>query len=120
VGFKGRETAKLAIIKSRAPFFNTAFTCAVKGVGQQWVKVPPGNWIAPPGSNRGSGGSNETAEASGVEGLLGDSASMQAVIRVNAEQAPKRVMQEPTFRKRGEGRSWRGIMSVSAPPVLPG
>jgi hypothetical protein len=28
---------------------------------------PPGNWIAPPGSNR-SGGGDKAAEASGVEG----------------------------------------------------
>ena len=26
-------------------------------------KVPPGNWFAPPGSNRGSGGGNEAVEA---------------------------------------------------------
>ena len=42
--------------------------CAVKGAGQQRVQVPPGNWIAPPGSNRSSRGGNETTEASGVEG----------------------------------------------------
>jgi len=40
-----------------------------KGAGQQWVRVPPGNWIAPPGNNRSSGGSNEAAEAFGAEGL---------------------------------------------------
>ena len=56
------------------------FSCAVKGAGQQWVRVPPGNWIAPPGSNRSSGGSNEAAEASDVEGREGDLASMQAVM----------------------------------------
>ena len=50
--------------------------CAVKGAGQQWVQVPPGNWIAPPGSNRSSGGGNEAAGAFGVEGRVGDLASM--------------------------------------------
>ena len=30
---------------------------------------PPGNWIAPPGSNR-SGGGDKAAEASGVEGRI--------------------------------------------------
>ena len=40
----------------------------MKGAGQQRVQVPPGNWIAPPGSNRSSRGGNETTEASGVEG----------------------------------------------------
>ena len=62
------------------------------------MKVPPGNWIAPPGSNRSGGGGNETVGASGVEGHLGDLASMQAVTRVNAEQASKRLTQEPTRR----------------------
>ena len=37
---------------SRAPW---------NGAGQQWVQVPPGNWIAPPGSNRRSGGGDEAA-----------------------------------------------------------
>ncbi len=35
----------------------------------------------------------------------GDSASRQAVTRVNAEQAPKGLMWEPTRRRNGEGRS---------------
>jgi hypothetical protein len=42
--------------------------CAVK---RRWFtagKVPPGNWFAPPGSNRSSGGGNETTEASDVKG----------------------------------------------------
>ena len=53
--------------------------CAVKGAGPQWVQIPPGNWIAPPGSNRSSSGGNEAAEASGVESREGDLAIMQAV-----------------------------------------
>jgi len=73
------------------------FRCAVK---RRWStageKVPPGNWIAPPGSNRSGGGGDKAAEASGVEGRIGDSASLQAVTRVNAEQASKTIMQEPT------------------------
>ena len=70
--------------------------CAVKGAGQQWVQIPPGNWIAPPGSNRRSRRGNESAGAFGVEGRIGDLAIMQAVMEVNAEQAPKPGMQEPT------------------------
>ena len=35
---------------------------------------------------------------------IGDRASVQAVTRVNAEQASKGVMWEPTRRKNGEGR----------------
>ncbi len=37
--------------------------------------------FAPAGSNRSSRGGNETAEASGVEGHVGDSASMRAATR---------------------------------------
>jgi hypothetical protein len=85
------------------------FRCAVK---RRWStagkKDPPGNWIAPPGSNRSGGGGNKAAGASGVEGRIGDSASLQAVTRVNAEQASKTIMQEPTHPKFGEGRR-RGI-----------
>ena len=38
------------------------------------------------------------------KGRKGDSASMQAVTRVNAEQASKTIMQVPTRRRLGEGR----------------
>src|ERR1035441_5179866 len=34
-----------------------------KGAGLQRVKRPPGNWFAPPGSNRNGGGGNEAVEA---------------------------------------------------------
>jgi len=53
--------------------------CAVKGGGPQRELNPSGNWFAPPGSNRSSGGGNEAAEAFGVEGRIGDLASAQAV-----------------------------------------
>jgi hypothetical protein len=53
--------------------------CAVKGGGPQRELNPPGNWFAPPGSNRSSSGGNEAAEAFGVEGRIGDLASVQAV-----------------------------------------
>ena len=55
--------------------------CAVKGVGPQRETNPPGNWIAPPGSNRSGGGGNKAAGASGVEGRirrLGESAGCNA------------------------------------------
>ena len=62
----------------------------MKGAGLQWVQLPPGNWFAPPGSNQSGGEGNEAVEAFGVEGHVGDSVSVQAVTRVNAEQAPKK------------------------------
>ena len=50
----------------------------------------------------------------------GDFASVQAVRSVNAEQAPKRRMQEPTHRNYGEGRRrWKNT-SERVPSDLPG
>jgi hypothetical protein len=64
----------------------------------------PATLVAPAGSNRSGGGGNETAEAFDATGRSGDSASRQAVTRVNAEQASKGGMWEPTRRENGEGR----------------
>jgi len=50
----------------------------VKEVVYRGLKVPPGNWFAPPGSNRSGSGGNEAAGASDVEGRF---------------QATRRVMQ---------------------------
>ena len=53
---------------------------------------------APAGSNRSSCGGNEAVEAFGDQRVtkFGDVASVQAVTRVNAEQASKRTMRGPT------------------------
>jgi len=52
---------------------------------------------APTGSSRSSYGGDEIAEAFGKRVTkYGDSASVQAVTRVNAEQASKRTMHRPT------------------------
>ena len=67
-------------------------------------KSRPATLVAPAGSNRSGGGGNETAEAFDAKGRLGDSASRQAVTRVNAEQASKGLTWEPTRREIGEGR----------------
>src|SRR5260370_12632841 len=60
--------------------------------------------VAPASSNRSGSRGNEAAEAFDAKGRLSDSASRQAVTRVNAEQAPKGLMREPTQRTFGEGR----------------
>src|SRR5262245_25493882 len=44
------------------------FVCAVKGADLQRVQVPPGNSVAPAGSNRSGGGGNEAAEAFDAKG----------------------------------------------------
>jgi len=43
-----------------------------KGTGLQRVRTPPGNWIAPAGSNRSDIACEEAAEAFGVKGVCGD------------------------------------------------
>jgi len=55
---------------------NLTFACAVK---RRWFTAgesPARELFVPPGSNRSSSGGNEAAEASGVEGRVGDLASL--------------------------------------------
>jgi hypothetical protein len=63
---------------SRDDWRNQAITVRrEKALVHSGRKDPPGNWIAPPGSNRSGGGGNEAAEASGGKGRirrLGESA----------------------------------------------
>src|ERR1017187_6060351 len=81
-----------------------ALRAPCKGVVLQWVQIPPGTWVASAGSYRSGGGGNETAGAFETAGRFGDSASRQAVTRVNVEQASKSPMWSPTLRNDGEGR----------------
>ena len=76
--------------------------------------------VAPAGSNRSNRGGNEAVEAFGVEGPSRDLAIVQAVTRVNVEQASKRVMRKPTRLKFGEGRHRWGSERSMHPPVPPG
>jgi hypothetical protein len=76
--------------------------------------------VAPAGSNRSNDGGNEVVEAFGVEGPLRDLAIMQAVTRVNVEQASKWLMRKPTRRKGGEGCHRWGSERNMHPPVPPG
>src|SRR5436305_893969 len=75
--------------------------------------------VAPAGSNRSGGGGNETTEASEAKGCSGSPASRQAVTHVNAEQASKRTMWEPTQQGEGEGRRRRSPGSDPIPPAVP-
>src|SRR5439155_18684537 len=75
--------------------------------------------VAPASSNRSGSGGNEAAEASDAKGRTGDSASRQAVTRVNAEQASKQLMREPTQRTFGEGRRRRFPGSNPIPATIP-
>jgi hypothetical protein len=55
---------------------NQGFACAVKRRWSTAGESPARELFAPPGSNRSSSGGNEAAEASGVEGRIGDLASL--------------------------------------------
>ena len=83
---------------------NRHYTCAVKRRWSTAGESPARELVRSTGSNRSGGGGNEAVGASGETGREGDLASMQAVTGVNAEQASKRLMQEPTHRVIGEGR----------------
>jgi hypothetical protein len=50
-------------MNKQTPFRQLARKCAVKGAGLQRVQLPPGNWFAPPGSNRNGGVGNEAVGA---------------------------------------------------------
>ena len=71
-------------------------------------KSHPANSVAPAGSYRSGGGGNETAGAFEKTGRPSDSASSQAVTRVNVEQASKDLTWKPTRLLIGEGRSHWG------------
>jgi hypothetical protein len=66
---------------------------------------PPGNWFAPPGSNQGSSGGNETAEASGAEGRKGNLASMQAITFTHRSCKASRVPSQLEGFARKENRT---------------
>jgi hypothetical protein len=71
------------------------------------VRSPPGTWVAPAGSNRSGGGGNKTAGAFDGKGRKAAPRSDRPQRVVNAEQAPKAVMWEPTRPTSGEGRRRR-------------
>ena len=76
--------------------------------------------VAPAGSNRSNDGGNKVVEAFGVEGPSGDLAIMQAVTRVNVEQASKWVMRKPTRLEYGEGCHRWGSERNMHPSIPPG
>ena len=78
--------------------------CAVKGVDLQWVQFPPGKRSLQPVAIGAAVEVTILPKPSMQRVALGDSASRQAVTRVNAEQASKGLTWEPTRRENGEGR----------------
>ena len=80
------------------------------------MQSPPGSWVAPAGSNRSGGGGNEVAGAFDGKGRLAAPRAGRPQRGVNAEQAPKAVMWEPTRHRHGEGRRRWAPEEVRHPP----
>ncbi len=55
------ERGERALFDDVRYFFYISAPC--QGAGLQWVKLPPGNWVAPAGSSRSGGGGNEAVGA---------------------------------------------------------
>ena len=96
------------------------WVCAVKGGAFQWVQSPPGEPLQPEAIGAVMEVTKWLKPSISVS-RIGDSASVQAATRVNAEQASKRTMRRPT-RQPFRGRLIRlGRMSEAVrPDAAPG
>ena len=68
------------------------------------MRFPPGNWSLQPVAIGAIEEVTNRLKPSVQRVAIGNLASVQAVMRVNAEQASKRVMRKPTRLFNGEGR----------------
>ncbi len=67
-----------------------------KAALSQWVKVPPGNLLQPEATGATVEATKRLKPPVKRVTKFGDSASVQAVTRVNVEQASKRTLRRPT------------------------
>ncbi len=67
-----------------------------KAALSQWVKVPPGNPLQPEATGAAVEATKWLKPPVKRVTRYGDSASVQAVTRVNAEQASRRTLRRPT------------------------
>src|SRR5205823_12493994 len=81
--------------------------CAVIRHGSSVGAIPTRQLVVPAGSNRSGGGGNEVAGAFDGKGRRAAPRAGRPQRVVNAEQAPKAVMWEPTRHSSGEGRRRR-------------
>ena len=77
--------------------FQIAYGVPWKGTIPQRVRIPPGKLSLQPVAIGADDGGNDIVRSTPMEWVtLGDSATMRAATRVNAEQASKLEMREPT------------------------
>jgi len=87
------------------------------------MKGPPGNWIAPPGSNRSGGGGNKAVGASGVEGRirrLGESVGCNASVRldlipIKPVSIRKKSVNKRDYALRAREGEYNNVLSVEVP-----
>ena len=82
--FSGLNSAQVMLWQqvrgvNRARVVMQVMQCAVKGVGFQWVRIPPGNWSLQPVAIGAAVEVTKPSEPSMERIALGDSASKQAV-----------------------------------------
>jgi hypothetical protein len=87
----------------------------------QWVQAPPGEVLPPEATGAAVEVTKRLKPSVKRVTKYGDSASVQAVTRVNAEQASKRTMHRPTRRPfRGRLIRRNGLSKVVPPVAVPG
>src|ERR1700740_2146259 len=96
----------------------SAHGCApCQGGAFQWVQVPPGDSLQPEAIGAVMEATKWLKPSISVS-RIGDSASVQAATRVNAEQASKRTMCRPTRRPfRGRLTRRGGVREEKRPPA---
>ena len=91
-------------------------TCATKGVDDQRMKVPPGQWLVQPGSYPCVWREQSVrTKPRRQQSALGGPAKTRAVTRVNPEQSSKVKMRESTLQSVGEDRRVEGKQPMYAP-----
>ena len=105
-----RGTSRWGIERHHSPNTPTA-RCAVKGACLQRVRIPPGKGSLQPVAVGAAMEVTKSSKPSMNQDRISDSANRQAVTRVNAEQASKKVMREPTRPSHAEGRRGPGPTS---------
>lgn len=94
-------------LRLQPPRLSSTLRAPCQGGASQWVRIPPGSWSLQPVAIGAAVEATKPSEPLIQRVALGDSASMQAETRVNAEQASKQGLWEPTRLEFGEGRRLR-------------
>ena len=88
---------RAAALQLKPSRFLAAYGVPWKGTVPQRVRIPPGKLSLQPVAIGADDGGNDIVRSTSMERVaLGDSATMRAATRVNAEQASKIGMREPT------------------------